>query len=134
MSYAGIARYQQNDVFSMSPARRVVFLYGQTLASLRQAARHLENGDVEQRSRCLLRASDILAELLCSLDFEAGGSIASGLAQLYSWMMTEIFETDRLRDTRRLQRLTTMVAELHTAWDQAAAQVADQVPSAVVGQ
>lgn len=134
MSYAGITRYQQNDVFSMSPARRVVFLYGQTLASLRQAARFLEAGDIEARSKSLIRASDILAELLCSLDFEAGGSIASGLAQLYSWMMTEIVEINRLRDARRLTRLITMVADLHGAWHQAAEQVSEHAPSAAVGE
>lgn len=134
MSYVGVARYQQNDVFSMSPARRVVFLYGQTLASLRQAARHLELGDVEQRTKCMLRASDILAEMLCSLDFEAGGSIATGLAQLYAWMMQEIVEINRLRDPKRLQRLTAMIADLHSAWDQAAAQVVDTVSSAAAGE
>jgi flagellar protein FliS len=134
VSYVGVARYQQNDVFSMSPARRVVFLYGQTLASLRQAARHLELGDVEQRTKCMLRASDILAEMLCSLDFEAGGSIATGLAQLYAWMMQEIVEINRLRDPKRLQRLTAMIADLHSAWDQAAAQVVDTVSSAAAGE
>ena len=134
MSHAVVARYQQNDVFSMSPARRVVFLYGQTLASLRQAARYLKEGDIEQRSRCLLRTSEIVAELLCSLDFEAGGELSSNLARLYTWMMSEIFEIDRLRDARRLQQLTGIVAELHTAWDQAAAQVADAAPSAAVAE
>jgi flagellar protein FliS len=134
VSYAAVARYQQNDVLSMSPARRVVFLYGQALASLRQAARYLEKGDIEQRSRCMMRASEIVAELLCSLDFEAGGEIASNLARLYTWMMSEIFDIDRLRDPKRLQQLTGIVAELHTAWDQAASQVADLRPSATLGE
>ncbi len=134
MSYAAVARYQHNDVFSMSPARRVVFLYGQTLASLRQASRYLEKGDIEQRSRCMMRASEIVAELLCSLDFEAGGEIATNLAKLYTWMMSEIFEVDRLRDAKRLDKLTNIVAELHAAWNQAATQVADVAPAAAGGE
>lgn len=134
MSYAAVARYQQNDVFSMSPARRVVFLYGQTLASLRQAGRYLEKGDIEQRSRCMMRASEIVAELLCSLDFEAGGEISANLAKLYTWMMSEIFEVDRLRDPKRLEKLTAIVAELHAAWNQAAAKVADEAPSTAGGE
>ncbi len=134
MSYAAVARYQQNDVFSMSPARRVVFLYGQTLASLRQAARYLEKGDIENRSRCMMRASEIVAELLCSLDFEAGGAISTNLAQLYTWIMSEIFEVDRLRDAKRLEKLTAIVAELHSAWNHAAAQVADAAPTVAGGE
>jgi flagellar secretion chaperone FliS len=123
VSYAATARYQQNDVNSMSPARRVVFLYGQMVASLRQASRRIEDGSVEQRSRLLTRAREILGELLCTLDFELGGEIATNLAKLYMWMMDETVAIDRNRDAQRLDRLTQMVAELHGAWDQAAALV-----------
>ena len=83
MSYAAVRSYQQNDVTNMSPARQVVFLYGHVLASLRQASRHLAQKDIEARSRSLGKARDILGELLCTLDFEAG-PIASNLAGLYS--------------------------------------------------
>lgn len=125
MSYAATARYQQNDVNSMSPARRVVFLYGQVIASLRMAGRRIEENDVENRTKMLTRAREILAELLCTLDFELGGEIAANLARLYMWMMDETVAVDRAKDLKRLERLTQMVAELHGAWEQAAAMVAE---------
>jgi flagellar protein FliS len=126
VSYAATARYQQNDVNSMSPARRLVFLYGQIIASLRMAGRRIEEGDVENRSRMLTRAREILGELLCTLDFDAGGEIAPNLARLYIWMMDETVAVDRSRDSKRLERLTQMVAELHSAWEQAAMMVAEE--------
>jgi flagellar protein FliS len=107
----------------MTPARRVVFLYGQVVASLRQAARRIQDGDVEQRTRLLTKAREILAELLCTLDFELGGEIAPNLATLYMWMMDETVAIDRLKDAQRLERLTQMVSELHGAWEQAASMV-----------
>jgi len=128
-----VSRYQQNDVFSMSPARRVVFLYGQALAGLRQAGRHLERGEIESRSRCLTRAREILGELLTTLDFEQGGDIARNLAGLYAWFMSETVEIDFKPDPARLERMTLMVAELHAAWDQAAQQVAEPAPSMAAG-
>ena len=134
MSYAGVAKYQQNDVFSMSPARRLVFLYGQVVANLRQAGRFLERGEGEARSRALTRARDIMGELLCTLNFQEGGEIAANLASLYLWMMDETLEVDRRRDPKRLERLTAMVAELHAAWEQAAAQVPELHPAAAVGE
>jgi flagellar protein FliS len=115
VSYAATARYQQNDVNSMSPARRVVFLYGQVIAA----------GEAENRSRMLTRAREIMAELLCTLDFEQGGEIAPNLARLYMWMMDETVAVDRSNDLKRLERLTQMVAELHEAWEQAAMMVAE---------
>lgn len=125
MSYAATARYQQNDVNSMSPARRVVFLYGQVIASLRLAGRRIEESDVEQRTRMLTRAREILGELLCTLDFDGGGEIAANLARLYMWMMDETVAVDRSRDLKRLERLTHLVSELHGAWEQAATMVAE---------
>ncbi len=134
MSYSGVARYQQNDVFSMSPARRLVFLYGQIVANLRQAARFLERGEIEARARALTRARDIMGELLCTLNFQEGGEIAANLASLYLWMMDETLEVDRRQDPKRLERLTGMVAELHSAWEQAAAQVPELHPATAVGE
>lgn len=125
MSYAATARYQQNDVNSMSPARRVVFLYGQVIASLRMASHRIGAGEAESRSRMLTRAREIMAELLCTLDFEQGGEIAPNLARLYMWMMDETVAVDRSNDLKRLERLTQMVAELHQAWEQAATMVAE---------
>ncbi len=127
MSYAAVSRYQQNDVVSMSPARRVVFLYGQALASLRQAGRHLEKGEIEARSRSLNRAREIFGELLATLDFEAGGEIAGNLAALYAWFIGEAFQVDLKPDPARLERLITLVADLHAAWTAAADQV-DHAP------
>lgn len=125
MSYAATTRYQQNDVNSMTPARRVVFLYGQILASLRMAARKLEEKDIEQRSRMLTRAREIIGELLCTLDFELGGDIAANLASLYIWMMDETMAVDRHQDGKRLERLIQMITELHGAWEQAAVMVSE---------
>jgi flagellar protein FliS len=125
MSYTAVNRYQQNDVASMSPARQVVFLYGHVLASLRQASRHLAQKDVEARERSMTKARDILAELLCTLDFEAGGPIAQNLAGLYGWFIDETLQIETTRDGARLTRLIGLVAELHGAWEQAAVQVSE---------
>jgi flagellar secretion chaperone FliS len=121
-----VARYQQNDVFSMSPARRVVFLYGQALASLRQGARYLEAGEPEPRTRALHRAREIFAELLGTLDFEVGGQLARSLAALYAWFIDETLEAERRPDVARLTRVIGLVAELHGAWQQAETSVRDQ--------
>lgn len=132
MSYAAVSRYQQNDVASMSPARQVVFLYSHALASLRMASRHIAQKDVEARERAMNKARDIFAELLGTLDFEAGGQIAHNLAGLYAWFIDETMHIDATRDGARLTRLIGMVAELHGAWDQAAQQVSEAPTAAAV--
>jgi flagellar protein FliS len=133
MSYAAaVSRYQQNDVTSMSPARQVVFLYSHVLASLRMASRHLAQQDIEARERAMTKARDILAELLATLDFEAGGQVARNLAGLYAWFIDETIQVEVTRDAARLTKLIGLVAELHGAWEQAAQQVSEAPAVAAV--
>ncbi len=70
------------------------------------------------------RASDIVFELLSALDREKGGELASRLAALYGYFISEISQIGRTLDQERLARLISIVASLHTSWIEAAKQVA----------
>ena len=104
----------------MSPAKRVVFIYGFVLSNLRQALRAIGARDYEAKSRHLCRALEGVQELLASLDRDAGGDFAGRLAGLYAFFGTEIVAVDRVLDTARLERLIGLIASLHEAWEQAA--------------
>ena len=121
MTYASsAARYQEMDVLTMSPARRLVLLYGRLLLSLRQARAAITAGDISTRAARLGKALDILNELLFSLDREAGGQLAERLAALYVHMLSELSAVDRKPDVARLDRVLETVATLHDAWAAAA--------------
>lgn len=116
--------YQDNEVLSAPKERLVPMLYQGLLKNLRRAGMQIGAGDLEGKGECLQKASAIVYELLGSLDFEAGGEIASRLAGLYAYFLREISEAGRDLDRRRLDSLSEMVGTLHDAWDQAAQQVA----------
>jgi flagellar secretion chaperone FliS len=116
--------YQDMEVMTSSKERLVPLLYEHLLKRLRMAGKQIEEGDIEGRSENLQKASSIVFELLGSLDFDAGGELASRLAGLYGFFAGEIADVGRTRDTQRLDALIQMIAGLHTAWDQAARQVA----------
>jgi flagellar secretion chaperone FliS len=115
--------YQDTEVLTSTQERLVPLLYEHLLRSLRQADRQIEAGDIEGRSASLQKASAIVFELLGSLDFEAGGELASRLAGLYGFFAGEIADIGRTRDSERLDALIQMISGLHDAWDQAARQV-----------
>jgi len=116
----GIAAYRQTSVLASNREQLVVLMYDHLLASLRRAAQQVRDGDIEGRVTSLARASDILTELLATLDFERGGDIASRLSALYAWFLGEIGEVSRRPDAARLERMTTLVASLHESWVSAA--------------
>lgn len=114
--------YRQLDVAAMSPAQRVVALTARVHLSLRQARIAIETGDVEQREVRLDTASAILHELAGALDLEQGGEIATRLAGLYTWLIQECLAVHVAPDAARLDSPITVVAELHSAWSEAARQ------------
>jgi flagellar protein FliS len=128
----GATAYQEAKVMSSSREQLVVLLYEHLLANLRRAAVQIERKDIEGRWKSLERASDIVFELLSSLDMEAGGELASRLAALYGYFISEISAVGRTLDAGRLESLTALVSTLHKSWSQAAAAqaaAASQVPA-----
>jgi flagellar protein FliS len=124
----GIAAYKQASVLGSTREQLVVLLYDHLLASLRRATTQIRAGDIEGRVASLARASDILTELLSTLDFEAGGDLASRLSALYAYFMGEIGSVARHPDADKLDRMTALVSSLHQSWISAVATTQPNEP------
>jgi flagellar protein FliS len=118
--------YRQNAVMAATPEQLVVMLYEQLIISLKKADRQIRAKDFAGKAESLVKANDIVLELLASLDFEKGGEIASRLASLYGFFTQEISTVGRTLDTARIAQLVEMAEELHDSWSQAARMVEGQ--------
>ena len=126
MTYASaLARYQEVDVMTMTPPRRLVLVYSHLVLALRQARAAIVAGDIPGRSARVIKALDILNELLFSLDRNAGGKLADDLAALYVHLINELAAVDRRPDAARLDRVIEVAVTLHESWT-AAALVVEQ--------
>ncbi|HPF62769.1 MAG: flagellar export chaperone FliS [Gemmatimonadetes bacterium] len=122
-AHASADRYRQMDIAAMTPAQRIVALYGRLLLLLRQARLAIGSGDIAAREAKLDHASEILHELAASLDLEAGGELATRLAALYAWLIGECLAVHIRPDVARIDPMITVVDELHGAWVAVARQV-----------
>ncbi len=123
------AKYREMEIVSMPPARRVVLLFTHLLVQVRLARGHHERRAIEARCTRLVRAQEIVVELLASLDREAGGQLAASLANLYGWLVSELSTLHAKPDLARFDIVIKVVAELHEAWA-AAADAVLGVPTA----
>lgn len=130
MSYANAkSSYHSARVLGSSREQLVVLLYENLLANLRRAGIQIGTRDIEGKAASLEKASDIVFELLASLDQEAGGELASRLAALYGWFIGEISGVGRTLDRERLNRLVGVVRTLHESWAEAASMEAAGAPA-----
>ena len=116
MRGSAAAHYQTLDIQSMSPARRVVFLYSFILGQLRQAKHNIAAEDSDPRNACLGKAQDGVNELLIALDRDRGGQFADRMASLYAYFLKELMALSMKPNIERLDRLISMVESLHDAW------------------
>ena len=118
--YGSPAAYLETGILSSTPEQLVPTIYEHLLLHLRRGGLHIRKRNIEAKFESLSRAHALVAELLSSLDFEAGGELARRLASLYAYWMKEIVVCGRDLDSVRLESLVQMVASLHESWEEAA--------------
>jgi flagellar protein FliS len=71
---------------------------------------------IEQVGKAIMKAQEIITELMVSLDFEQGGEIAKNLFSLYTWFNQELLRANIAQDYKRLLTVRGMINELRSAW------------------
>jgi flagellar protein FliS len=112
----GIQSYRKADILTSDPVKLVIMCYEETIESLKLAKEKIQEEDYEKKAKAIIKAQDIIGELLCSLDFEKGGIIADNLKRLYNYMLRRILHGDVHRDTSAIDEVIGMLNELLSAW------------------
>jgi len=81
--------YQENQIRTADQGRLIVMLYERAIFSLKQAQEKIVAGDYYQRNQLILKAQNIILELMNTLNFEAG-KIAYSLQSLYNYMIRRL--------------------------------------------
>jgi flagellar protein FliS len=113
------SRYRQATVETASPGKLVVMLYDGALRFLREAVEHLEASRPKEGHFAIVRAENIVCELMSSLDFEQGGQIAKNLYAIYEFVYMHLVEGNIHKDTKRINEVIGLLSELREAWAQA---------------
>ena len=122
-------QYQRAQVETSSPGQLVVLLYQGCLRFTQRGRLALETRDFDASRSNLLRAQDIVAELMGGLNLEAG-EIAANLLRLYEYMYQRLVIANVKRDPAAALQVEEMVRSLLPAWEEAVKQ---QTGTAVPG-
>ena len=116
--------YKETQIKTATPGKLILMLYDGAIRHLNQALQDMdeEHRRYENISKCLIKAQDIIAELMISLDFERGGEIAKSLFGLYVFMNRRLLDANIKKDRASVEEVKTLLSELRGAW----AEVADR--------
>ena len=98
------ATYQNVQITTTDRGRLLLMMYEGAIKFLKQSKAGLEEKDIAKFCRFLSKGQAIIAELMNTLDFEKGGSIAKDLERLYDFMLFYLSEANLQRDGQKVLR------------------------------
>jgi flagellar protein FliS len=129
-------RYIETAILTASPEQRVVLLYEQAIRSLKLAAVHIEQKNLEGKRRSLDNVLGILRHLQTSLDMRQGGEIAVELRRIYQYIGNKVLEASIQLKTDPLQEAAQLLSTLLESWREVASRTekgANSMPARMVG-
>lgn len=113
-------RYLQDSINTASPGKLLLMLYDRLVLDLMQAEEALNTDQREQAHNKITHAQEIVMELHSSLDVDAWSG-APAMANLYTFLLTELIGANVGKDVARVISCRVLVEPLRDAWREAAA-------------
>jgi flagellar protein FliS len=109
--------YRKMQVETASPLSLVLMLYDRAIVLLNKAKKEISEKQYEAKGLTLDKASEIVFELLTTLDKDKGGEIASSLANLYNFVLHEITDANSKLNIKSLDNAIKILSELRESWE-----------------
>ena len=115
-----VQAYRQTRVKTASQGRVIVMLYDEALRQIDTAVTLLDRNskELDKVNNAVLKAQDVVTELMVSLDMEQGGDIARNLFRLYLYFNDTLRDANFNKDADALRKVRSLLANLRGAWKQ----------------
>jgi len=112
----GNQAYKKAAVNTMDQGALILMLYDGALRFLRASLIKLEAKDLEGSHNNLLRAKDIVAELMASLSLDNSGEIGANLKDLYGYIYNRLIDANVNKDPELIRESILLISELRDGW------------------
>ncbi|MGE3855631.1 MAG: flagellar export chaperone FliS [Dehalococcoidia bacterium] len=135
MRASGYDAYQRVQAETSTPGQLIALLYDAMVRSLDRAKAGLEQHDLESAHAPILRAQDIVLELISSLNMDddgEAGAMARQLGALYEYMYRRLLDASLHKDGEAIDEVRRLITPVREAWANALEQLSRQAASAPV--
>lgn len=111
-------QYQEAQLETASQGKLLLMLYDGAIRFLTQAHAAMAESRWQEAHNFLLKAEDIVTELMASLKLDAG-DVAVNLFRLYEYFNWRLIQANVKRDAGMVLEVQTRLRELREAWAEA---------------
>jgi len=107
-------QYKQNSVNTASPGELTLMLYNGCLKFIKQGKLSIIQGNIEKRHESLVKAQDIMQELMVTLNMDI--EISKNLLQMYDYIYRRLIDANTNNSIEILDEVEGFVTEFRDAW------------------
>ncbi len=112
-----VDQYKEIQIKTAGQGKLIVMLYDGIINNLEQAKEYISKKNIQESHNKIVKAQDIIMELIFSLNMEAG-EIAQKLYSLYMYFHKRLLEANIYKDPKIIDEVLKMVKELREVWAQ----------------
>ena len=116
--------YQATQISTATKEQLLLITYDIGIRSCRMAETALDKEndkvpDFDLANREILRAQEVIRELMVTLNTEKGGEVANNLMRLYDFMYRLLVEANVKKEPDNIRTVLSMLEELKATWEEA---------------
>ncbi len=111
-----LQKYQQSSVETASPGQLVIMLYDGAIRFVKLGIVGIEERDISKANNALIRAQNIIHELIASLNMDI--PISKNLLEIYDYMERCLIASNLKKDKSLAEEVLSHLEELRSAWVQ----------------
>ncbi|TGK17512.1 flagellar export chaperone FliS [Leptospira fluminis] len=117
-STASVEQYKSNEISTVSQGRLIVMLYEGAIRFLHVAIENNTPRKYDVVNNHILKAQDIVTELMLALNMEDGGEVANNLLGIYVYVKKRLLEANMRKDTEIMKEIIKYLEDLKNAWEE----------------
>ena len=110
--------YKETQIKTANQGKLIIMLYDGAIKNINSALEKLKakHHKFDEINKFIIKAQDIVTELVVSLDFEKGGDISKNLFSLYIYTNRLLLNANIKKDVNLLTEARKILSELREAW------------------
>lgn len=108
------AAYKQNAMKTVSPGELTLMLYNGCLKFLKKAEKAIIEENIQERSVNILKAQDIIRELMVTL--KTDNEVGKNMLAMYDYILNLLIEANIKNDPNSLKEAEQFVIEFRDTW------------------
>lgn len=110
--------YKSNEISTVSQSKLIIMLYEGAIRFLNTASDNMQPRNYEIAHNNIMKAQDIVTELMMALNIDEGGEIGNNLLGIYVYIKKRLLEANMEKDGKILEEAIKLLSELKDAWEE----------------